>query len=478
VLWLAGITAALFAALTVAILTHLDVVQGGDDRIHGWVVASRSAWSVSLMRVVTWGGSTAFALPALAVVGAISLRRGRSPGDRLAAGLLLVGIGSVGVYLGLVINAWVGRPRPPIQDWAASAGGPAFPSGHSTTACVFAVLSAWALTARVDSRRGRALLWAVAVVFASSVGWSRVWLGVHWPSDVTGGLLFGVAWSATILGVLSWQRSRRPRAQPGSDAYGGEAPRRPGLRGGPVAEHRTDPESTPLRPRNDVAQYDDLHDEWWKPRGAFAMLHWIAAARATLVPRATRPGALLVDIGCGAGVLAPHVAHLGYRHLGVDVVAGSADLARERGVTVVLGDARALPLSDGCADVVVAGEVLEHVPDLDTVVAEVTRILMPGGTLVIDTIAATWWGRFTSITVGERIPAGPPARLHDAALFVDRSELVAACARHGVALSLNGLRPSVTDYVRWLLSRRNEVRMVPTPVTAGLFQAHGTKVAT
>lgn len=241
------------------------------------------------------------------------------------------------------------------------------------------------------------------------------------------------------------------------------------------------PESTraaPLRPRNDVAQYDDLREEWWRPRGAFAMLHWIAAARAALVPRASRAGSLLVDIGCGAGVLAPHVAHLGHRHLGVDVVAGSAAIARDRGVSPLLGDARALPLSSGCADVVVAGEVLEHVPDLDRVVAEVTRILRPGGTLVIDTIASTWWGRFTSITIGERMPAGPPPRLHDSDLFVDRSELVAACAEHGVALSLNGLRPSAIDYARWLLSRRADVRMVPTSVTAGLFQAHGTKEAT
>ena len=238
----------------------------------------------------------------------------------------------------------------------------------------------------------------------------------------------------------------------------------------------TDITTSPVRPRNAVAQYDDLRDEWWKPRGAFAMLHWIAAARAALVPPAVRCGSLLVDIGCGAGVLAPHVAHLGHRHVGVDVVAASARQAQERGVTVLLGDARGLPLADGCADVVVAGEVLEHVPDLDLVVTEATRVLRPGGTLVIDTIAATWWGRFTSITVGERMPAGPPERLHDPDLFVDRSELVAVCARHGVDLTLNGLRPSATDYVRWLLSRRTEVRMLPTTVTAGLFQAHGTKV--
>lgn len=234
----------------------------------------------------------------------------------------------------------------------------------------------------------------------------------------------------------------------------------------------------PIRPRNDVAQYDDLRAEWWKPRGAFAMLHWIAAARAELVPRATGSDMVLVDIGCGAGVLAPHVTGLGYRHVGVDIVPGSVAIARERGVEAVVGDARDIPLRDGCADVVVAGEVLEHVTDLERVLDEAIRVLRPGGTLVIDTIASTWWGRFTSITVGEHIPAGPPARLHDAELFVDRTELVDACARRGVALSLNGLRPSVVDYVRWLVTGRGDVRMVSTAVTAGLFQAHGTKVLT
>ena len=137
--------------------------------------------------------------------------------------------------------------------------------------------------------------------------------------------------------------------------------------------------ATPLRPRNDVGQYVDLRDEWWRPRGAFAMLHWIAAARARLVPTATRPGSVLVDLGCGAGVLAPHVAHLGHRHIGVDLVPESAEMARERGVTVIVGDVHAIPLDDACADVVVAGEVLEHVPDLTRTVAESTRSPLRGG---------------------------------------------------------------------------------------------------
>ena len=75
----------------------------------------------------------------------------------------------------------------------------------------------------------------------------------------------------------------------------------------------------PVLPRNDLRQYEVLADEWWRPGGAFAMLHWLAAARAALIPPAPRAGAVLVDLGCGAGLLAPHVAPLGYRHVGWDV---------------------------------------------------------------------------------------------------------------------------------------------------------------
>ena len=234
----------------------------------------------------------------------------------------------------------------------------------------------------------------------------------------------------------------------------------------------------PVRPRNDLRQYDDLVGDWWQPRGRFAMLHWIAAARARLVPRATRPGSVLLDIACGGGLLAPHVADLGHRHVGVDLSPSAVPVARGHGVEAVRGDAQSLPLASGCADVVVAGEVLEHVHDLAATVTEACRVLRPGGTLVLDTIADTAWGRFSSITIGERMPAGPPKRLHDPALYVDRVELVRLARAGGVRLSLIGLRPSAVDYLAWLAVRRAEVRMLPTRSTAGLFQAYGIKEGT
>jgi 2-polyprenyl-6-hydroxyphenyl methylase/3-demethylubiquinone-9 3-methyltransferase len=227
--------------------------------------------------------------------------------------------------------------------------------------------------------------------------------------------------------------------------------------------------------RNDVRQYEELADEWWRPGGAFVMLHWIAAARAALVPAATRPGAVLVDLGCGGGVLAPHVQPLGYRHVGVDLVAMSLVQAREHGVVPIRADAHAVPLADGCADVVSAGEILEHVADPSTVVQEACRLLRPGGLLVLDTINATAIGRFVTVTVGERIPGGAPPGIHDPELFVPPALLIEACAAAGVRLAVRGIRPSAWQMLRWLFTRRGDVRIVPTRSTAVLYQGWGIK---
>ncbi len=231
----------------------------------------------------------------------------------------------------------------------------------------------------------------------------------------------------------------------------------------------------PVRARNDPAQYDDLADAWWDPRGGFAMLHWIAAARARLVPHATRSDSVLLDLACGGGLLAPHVEGKGHRHVGLDLSATALPQARAHGVVPVRGDVLRLPFADEVADVVVAGEVLEHVREPLELVSEACRVLRPGGVLVLDTIAATRWGRFLSITVGERIPAGPPPRLHDPALFVDRCALVDGARRCGVELQLTGLRVSALDYLAWLAGRKAAVRMLPTRSTAGIFQAAGRK---
>ncbi|MFI7542963.1 methyltransferase domain-containing protein [Actinoplanes sp. NPDC049599] len=235
----------------------------------------------------------------------------------------------------------------------------------------------------------------------------------------------------------------------------------------------------PLLPRNDPRQYDELAGEWWRPGGGFELLHWLAEARGALVPPAERPAAILLDAGCGGGLLAPHVNRLGYRHVGVDLGRAGLVQSAARGVTAVTGDVTALPLADGAADVVVAGEILEHVTDLPAAVAELCRVLRPGGLLVLDTVNDTRLGRFVTVTLGERFRAAPTG-IHDPELFVDPGELTAECAKHGVRLRVRGLRPSVIGLFRWLFlpvgaGTEPLGRMIPTRSTAVVYQGMGRK---
>ena len=231
---------------------------------------------------------------------------------------------------------------------------------------------------------------------------------------------------------------------------------------------------TALR-RNDPAQYDELADQWWEASGGFAMLHWLAASRAEHLPPAARPGAVLVDRACGGGLMAPYVASLGYRHVGVDIGHAGLRVAGEHGVLPVQGSVLAVPLADRCADVVLAGEVLEHVADTDQVIAECARLLRPGGTLVIDTIARTRLAHLVAVKVMERVPGGPPPGIHDPRLFVDRADLLSTADRLGLELRLVGLRPSVRDLIAWRRGRRTVVRMRKMRLTTVLFAGYGHK---
>lgn len=234
------------------------------------------------------------------------------------------------------------------------------------------------------------------------------------------------------------------------------------------------------RPRNDPAQYDDLAGAWWDPYGAFAALNWLARVRARLVPPPPFPDAPLLDVACGGGLLAPWLRGplAGWRHVGIDLNAAALRQARDHGVAVARADALALPFQDGSLHCVVAGEILEHVPDLDAACAELARVLAPSGTLVVDTIADTRFARVMLVAVAERFHGGPPPGIHDPDLFVDPRRLRRLLAGYGVRLDhIVGLRPSLLDCVRWRLGRLEQVRMLRVRSTAGVYQAVGVKDA-
>ncbi|HEX8272342.1 MAG TPA: phosphatase PAP2 family protein [Longimicrobiaceae bacterium] len=106
------------------------------------------------------------------------------------------------------------RPRPDVFPWQAHyVDHGSFPSGHATTSMVVYLTLAYLVGRLADTRRLRALTLLVAAVLIALIGLSRLYLGVHYPSDVIAGYAVGFAWATfCALGIeaVRYFRGRRP----------------------------------------------------------------------------------------------------------------------------------------------------------------------------------------------------------------------------------------------------------------------------
>lgn len=209
-LMVAAVSGIAFALLAIWVARHGNNAPGIDQSLHSWVMSHRNSVNIKFARGVTWGGVTQIVLPILILVGLIATEAGHTFTRRLKSGIVIALLASVGAYLGLQINHLEGRVRPPIADWAGTAGGPSFPSGHTTVASLFAASSAWLIATRVQAGWPRIALWSGAGLYALAVGLSRIWLGVHWPTDVLGGWLYALTWLSASAAVILLIRKRWP----------------------------------------------------------------------------------------------------------------------------------------------------------------------------------------------------------------------------------------------------------------------------
>lgn len=136
-------------------------------------------------------------------------------GRRRLGWILLAGAGGAALFMQLAKEA-LGRPRPDVVSHLTQVLSPSFPSGHSTmSAAIYLVLGM--LLARLQRGRAlRAYVVLVAVVVVVLVGVSRVYVGVHWPTDVLAGWTLGTAWAIAVWTASVWRERPRERAHEGT----------------------------------------------------------------------------------------------------------------------------------------------------------------------------------------------------------------------------------------------------------------------
>ena len=116
--------------------------------------------------------------------------------------LLIAGALASGWYFALVTV--IHRPRPTVPDVlrvTEHPGASSYPSGHMVLFTFYAVILMTTLGLKYIPRRWQPLGWAIAVLFVLVGGFSRVYSGAHWPTDVLGGLLIGVGWLSFVLSI-------------------------------------------------------------------------------------------------------------------------------------------------------------------------------------------------------------------------------------------------------------------------------------
>ena len=203
--------------------------------------------------------------------------------------------------------------------------------------------------------------------------------------------------------------------------------------------------------------YDRLGDGWWDESNPLNTLNGsftparIAYFRGVLDRMGRDPAGLrAVDIGCGGGFLAEEFARLGCRVVGVDLSEVSIGTARRHaaatgldvGYAVAVGER--LPLADSCAELAYCCDVLEHVADLDRVIAETARVLKPGGIYLFDTINRTVASKLFFIKLPQewRLTRVIDTAAHSWAMFIKPTELEDRLRRHGLRLGeIVGLGP-------------------------------------
>ena len=215
---------ALGAALTAGFISLADEMAEGETKAFdtGFLRALRTPgdlstpigpdWLLPAMRDLTaLGGVTVLTLvSALAV--AFLLTRGRV---RQAFYTALATGG--GALFGALLKALFARARPEAVPHLVEVNSLSFPSGHSMNSAIIYLTLAVMISRSFEERRTRLFVIGVAALLVLTIGFTRLYLGVHYPTDVLGGWTVGAAWALAMGLVATRLQDRRKMEQPGKD---------------------------------------------------------------------------------------------------------------------------------------------------------------------------------------------------------------------------------------------------------------------
>ena len=178
-------------------------------------------------------------------------------------------------------------------------------------------------------------------------------------------------------------------------------------------------------------KFDAIAASWWDPDGESRPLHDLNPARlAYIAERAELQDANIVDVGCGGGILSESMAGMGAKVTGIDVADKALSVARlhlhESALEIDYQQATAefwAHKNPAAADIVTCMEMLEHVPDPESVVASCAKMLVAGGHLFLSTLNRNAISFVIAIVGGEHIARVIPKGTHQYDRFIKPSEL-------------------------------------------------------